>query len=105
MSHKLIIVKNDPHDYNIEKLKKLKQYDISIVPEQLDDREYIFVSLTQDGEYDEILEITRTLEEYTPSLEWLVELEEVALRIIHVLGYCSISENLVFHVAQVIEVT
>ena len=105
MSNKLIFVEDDPNHYNIEKLKKLKQYDLDIVPEQLDDRKYIFVSLTEEGEYDEILEITRTLEEYTPSLEHLIELEEVALRIIQVLGYCSISENLVFHVAQVIEET
>ena len=66
---------------------------------------YIFVSLTEDGEYGEILEITRTLEEYTPSLEHLVELEEAALRIVHVLGYCNIVENLIFHVAQVVEET
>mgnify|MGYP003154603830 FL=1 len=105
MSYKLIFVEDDPNNYNIETLKKLKYYDLHISPEVLDDRKYIFVSLTEDGEYGEILEITRTLEEYTPSLEHLVELEEAALRIVHVLGYCNIVENLIFHVAQVVEET
>ena len=105
MSYKLIIVEDDPSQYSIEKLKKLKQYDMHIPPEQLDGRKYIFASLTEDGEYDEILEITRTIEEYTPSLEQLIELEEVALRIIQVLGYCNIVEDVRFHVAHVVEET
>jgi len=105
MSYKLIIVKESPHFYNIQQLKSFKQYDLGIVPEQLDDRKYIFVNLSEDGEYDEIQEITRTLEEYTPSLEHLAALGERALRIVAVVGYCNIVEDIRFHVAQVIEET
>jgi hypothetical protein len=105
MSHKLIIVKDNPRSYNIQELKNLKQYDLGIVPEQLDDRKYIFVTLTEDGEYGEIQEVTRTIEEYTPSLEHLATLQERALRIVAVMGYCNIIEDIRFHVAQIIEET
>ena len=98
---KIRFINSSITNYNVHDLKPLKEYDCPV--EYIEQNQYIIISLF-NGEYNKILDVVNSIEDYALSLEYLAP-NERALKIIQVADFCNIDEDIVIKGVYVIEET